>query len=132
VLELYGKLDADAKVAVLDTLGAGVTASPAPFSDSRTTKIRAIHRNVVLPSLNYEVLFDLAEKDGMKVGDEIQIYRAREAASQEDDRPAIPEIAIAKGQVIRVTKWGSTARIIAQAQPAIRIGESVRLIARMP
>ncbi len=131
VLELYGKLDADAKVTALDTIGAGATGRPTAFRDSRTTKVRAIHRNAVLPSLNYEVLFDLAAKDGMKVGDEIEVYRAREDAIQ-DERSAIPEVRIARGQVIRVTRWGSTARITSQDQPAIRVGESVRLIGRMP
>ena len=131
VLELYGKLDADARVTVLDTVGAGATGRPTAFRDSRSTKVRAIHRNAVLPSLNYEVLFDLAAKDGMKVGDEIQVYRAREEAIQ-DERPAIPEVPIATGQVIRVTRWGSTARITSHAQPAIKVGESIRLIGRMP
>lgn len=131
VLELYGKLDADARVTALDTAGAGSPERPMPFRDSRTTKVRAIHRNAVLPSLNYEVLFDLAAKDGMKVGDEIQVFRARQPEIQ-DERPAIPEVPIATGQVIRVTKWGSTARITSQAQPAIRVGESIRLIGRMP
>jgi hypothetical protein len=35
-------------------------------------------------------------------------------------------------QVIRVTSYGTTARITYQEQPAIRVGESVRLLARMP
>ncbi|MEO7457346.1 MAG: LysM peptidoglycan-binding domain-containing protein [Gemmatimonadaceae bacterium] len=131
VLELYGQLNAETPVTVLDTLGAGAIGRPMAYRDSRTTKVRAIHRNAVLPSLNYEVLFDLAAKDGMKVGDEVQVYRPREDAIQ-DERLALPEVPIATGQVIRVTRWGSTARITSQAQPAIRVGESVRLIGRMP
>ena len=77
------------------------------------------------------MLFDLTSTDGMKIGDEIQIFRPREPAIQ-DERPAIPEVAIATGQVVRVTLQGSTARITSQQQPAIRVGESVRLTARMP
>ena len=131
VLEIYGTVDADAKVIALDTTGAGVTSRPMPYRDARMTKIRAIHRPAVLPSLNYDVLFDLSSKDGMKIGDEVQIFRPREQAIQ-DERPAIPEVAIATGQVVRVTPYGSTARITSQQQPAIRVGESVRLTARMP
>ena len=44
----------------------------------------------------------------------------------------MPEIAIATGQVVRVTPFGATARITSQEQPAIRVGESVRITARMP
>lgn len=131
VLELYGMVDADAPVIALDTAGAGARSRPTPFSDSRTTKIRAIYRPAVLPSLNYDVIFDLSSRDGMKIGDEVQIFRPREHAIQ-DEHPAIPEVAIATGQVVRVTPFGSTARITSQQQPAIRVGESVRLTARMP
>lgn len=131
VLEAYGAMNADAPVMALDTAGSGATGRPSTYGDARTTKIRAVWRPAVLPSLNYEVLFDLTSTDGMKIGDEIQIFRPREPAIQ-DERPAIPEVAIATGQVVRVTLQGSTARITSQQQPAIRVGESVRLTARMP
>ena len=131
VLEVYGSIDADAPVMALDTAGAGVSSVPSRYSDARVTKIRAIWRPVVLPSLDYDVLFDLSSKDGMKIGDEVQIFRPREPAVQ-DERPAVPEVAIATAQVIRVTPYGSTARITSQQQPAIKVGESVRLTARMP
>ena len=131
VLEVYGSIDAETPVIALDTSGAGATSAPSPYSDSRRTTVRAIWRPVVLASLDYDVLFDLSSKDGMKIGDEVQIFRAREPAIQ-DERPAIPEVAIATAQVVRVTPYGSTARITSQQQPSIRVGESVRLTARMP
>jgi LysM repeat protein len=131
VVELYGKVDANARVIPLDTLGAGATGRPTPFRDSRTATVKAIHMDAVLPAMNYEVLFDLGVADGMKIGDEIQIFRPREKAIQ-DERPALSEIPIANGQVIRVTSFGTTARVTYMEQPAIRVGESVRLSARMP
>jgi LysM repeat protein len=131
VLEVYGSFDADSPVIALDTTGSGATSFPSSYRDARVAKIRAIWRAAVLPSLDYDILFDLSSKDGMKIGDEVQIFRPREKAVQ-DERPAIPEVAIATGQVIRVTPYGSTARITSQQQPAIKVGESVRLTARMP
>ena len=131
VLAVYGTVDANAPVIALDTTGAGATSRPFPYADARATTIRAIWRDAVLPSLDYDVLFDLSSKDGMKIGDEVQIFRPREPAIR-DERPAIPEVAIATGQVVRVTPYGSTARITSQRQPAIKVGESVRLTARMP
>jgi len=124
-------VDSDAPVIALDTAGAGATSLPVPYTDNRVTKIRAIWRPAVLPSLNYDVLFDLTSKDGMKIGDEVQIFRPRQAAVQ-DEHSAIPEVLIATAQVVRVTPYGSTARITSQQQPAIKVGESVRLTARMP
>ena len=131
VLEVYGSVNADAPLIALDTAGSGASGRPLPYRDARATKIRAIWRPAVLPSLDYDVLFDLTSKDGMRIGDEIQIFRPREKEIL-DERPAIPEVAIATGQVVRVTPYGSTARITSQQQPAIKVGESVRLTARMP
>lgn len=131
VLEVYGTVDANAPVIPIDTVGSGTPAHPRPYWGGLTAKVRAIWRPAVLPSLNYDVLIDLSSADGMKIGDEIQIYRAREAAIL-DERPALPEVAIATAQIVRVTRYGSTARVTSQQQPAIRVGESVRLTARMP
>ena len=134
VLELYNQLNADQLVVPLDTVGAGASQLPVPVATAaaQTAKIRYIHRDkTVLPSLNYYVLFDLSVKDGLRIGDEIQIYRPRTEV-KDDVGPAIPEISIAHGQVVRVTPQGATARITAQEQPAIRVGESVRITARMP
>ncbi|MEP6621786.1 MAG: LysM peptidoglycan-binding domain-containing protein [bacterium] len=131
VLEIYGMLNSDARVVALDTAGAGSTSAPRPFSGGRSTQIRAIYRAAVLPSLDYDVLFDLTSKDGMKIGDEVELFRPREAAVR-DERPALPEVSIGTAQVIRVTPYGTTARVITQQQPAIRVGESVRVTARMP
>ena len=77
------------------------------------------------------MLFDLTSADGMKVGDEVSIYRER-AEPKGDDGPTLPEVEIARATVVRVTAYGSTARITSQDQPAIRTGESIRVVARMP
>jgi len=84
-----------------------------------------------LPSLGNYVLFGLSARDGMRVGDEVQVYRAR-WESKGDDGPTLPEVAIATAQVVKVTEYGTTARITSQQQPAIRRGEHVRVTARMP
>ncbi len=130
VRALFGMLNADSPVMPLDTAGATSTAIPMTIRDGKVTEVRAIHRSAVLPSMNYEVLFALSNRDGMRIGDEIEIYRVREKAT--DDHLAIPEIPIATAQVVRVTAYGSTARVTTQQQPAIRVGESVRVTARMP
>ena len=102
-----------------------------PVTDSRVTTIRAIHRESVLPSLDYDVIFGLTARDGIKIGDEVVIFRPREEAIPYE-RPAIPEVVIGTARVVRVTPYGSTARVTSQQQVAIKVGESVRLTARMP
>jgi hypothetical protein len=134
VVELYNQLNSGQFVVPLDTAGAGANQVPVvvPAGTGQMAKIRYVHRDkTVLPSLNYYVLFDLSVKDGLRVGDEIQIYRPR-AEDRTDVGPSLPEIVIASGQVVRVTSSGATARITSQEQPAIRVGEHVRITARMP
>jgi LysM repeat protein len=133
VVALFGELNADDRVVPLDTTGAGATERPSrvPATQRRATTIRSVQRAAVLPSLSYYVLFDLTMKEGMKIGDEVEIYREREV-SKGDDNPVLPEVSIATAQVVRVTPYGTTARITSQDQPAIRIGEHVRVTARMP
>jgi Uncharacterized protein containing LysM domain len=89
VLEVYGMVNSDAPVIPLDTAGAGANGTPSPVTDGRVTKIRSIYRPAVLPSLDYDVIFELSSKDGMKIGDEIAIFRPREPAIPYE-RSAIP------------------------------------------
>ncbi|MDB4884001.1 MAG: hypothetical protein JWL95_2767 [Gemmatimonadetes bacterium] len=133
VRQLYGMLDANAKVIPLDTTGSGASGVPVaiPASSARTAALLEVYRPSVLPSLGHYVLFNLSLRDGMRVGDEVQVFRAR-AEPKGDDGPVLPEVPIATAQVVRVTPYGSTARVTSQQQPAIRKGESVRVTARMP
>ena len=133
VRELYGSLNADTRVIPLDTTGVGVRGRPVavPAGAGRNARLLDIQRPAVLPSLNSFVLFDLTTADGIKVGDEVSIYRRR-VEPKGDDGPTLPEVEIATARVVRVTPYATTARITSQDQPAIRTGESVRVIARMP
>jgi hypothetical protein len=133
VRQLYGMLDADTKVIPLDTTGAGATGVPVavPASSAQTASLIEVYRPAVLPSIGHFVLFNLSARDGVRIGDEVQVYRSR-AEPKGDDGPTLPEVVIAKAQVVRVTPYGATARVTSQQQPAIRKGEHVRLTARMP
>lgn len=134
VVELYNQLNSDQLVIPMDTAGAGANQQPLAVaaSTARTAKVRYVHRDeTVLPSLNYYVLFDLSAEDGLRIGDELEIFRPR-SEKRDDVGPAIPELSIARAQVVRVTPYGATARITSLEQPAIRVGESLRITARMP
>jgi LysM repeat protein len=133
VRQLYGELGADTRVVPLDTTGAGAVGAPRPVSEGtvRTASLLQVYKPDVLPSLNHFVLFDLSTRDGLRIGDEVQVFRTR-TEPKGDDGPTLPEVAIAMGQVVRVTPYGATARITTQQQPAIRKGEHIRVTARMP
>ena len=133
VLELYGVLSSADRLVPLDTAGTGATAAPVPVParSGMTGKIRDVQRPAELPSLDAYLLLDLSAKQGLRVGDEIEIYHDREVLTGEDG-PSIPEVFLGRGQVVKVTPYGATARVTAQEQPAIKVGERVRVTARMP
>jgi hypothetical protein len=133
VRELFGMLNADTRIIPLDTTGVGVRGRPVavPAGAGRNATLLEIHRPAVLPSLSSYVLFDLKAADGVRVGDEVEIYRRR-VEPKGDDGPTLPEVPIASAMVVRVTPFGATALVRSQDQPAIRTGESVRVVSRMP
>ena len=133
VRELFGMLNADTRIIPLDTAGVGVRGRPVavPAGAGRNATLLEIHRPAVLPSLSSFVLFDLKATDGVRVGDEVEIYRRR-VEPRGEDGPTLPEVAIASAKVVRVTPFGATALVRSQEQPALRKGESVRVVARMP
>ena len=133
VRELFGSLNADTRVLPLDTTGMNVRGRPVAVAAGagRDARLLEIRPAAVLPSLDNFVLFQLTSADGMKVGDEVSIFRKR-VEPKGDDGPTLPEVEIARATVVRVTAYGSTARITSQDQPAIRTGESIRVVARMP
>lgn len=131
VRELYGQVDGNDVLIPLDTAGAGATGIPMRITGGKVGKIVSVQRPVVLASLNYYILFDLTSRDGVRVGDEVEIFHKREQ-TKGDDPLTIPEARIATAQVVRVTANGATARILTQRDRTIREGEQVRVVARMP
>ena len=133
VRELFGMLNADTRIIPLDTTGVGVSGRPVAVAAGagRNATLLEIHRPAVLPSLSSFVLFDLKAADGVRVGDEVEIYRRR-VEPRGDDGPTLPEVTIASALVVRVTPFGATALVRSQDQPALRTGEGVRVVARMP
>jgi hypothetical protein len=133
VRQLYGVLDADTRVIPLDTAGAGAIGVPIAVAPGavRSASLLEVYKPAILPSLGHYVLFGLSARDGMRIGDEVQVYRTR-TEPKGDDGPILPEVAIATAQVVRVTPYGATALITSQQQPAIRKGEHIRVTARMP
>ena len=133
VRQLYGMLDADTRVIALDTAGTSGVGVPraVAMGSVRTASLLEVYKPSILPSLGHYVLFDLSSRDGLRVGDEVEVFRTR-VEPKGDDGPILPEVAIATAQVVRVTPYGSTARITTQEEPAIRKGEHIRVTARMP
>ena len=93
--------------------------------------IRWILSEPVLPSLQHYIVVDISRREGLTTGDVIELYQPRSGPA-EGETLAIPEVWIARAQVMRVTQQGASAIIINQEQPKIHPGTHTRVSAKMP
>jgi hypothetical protein len=131
VVKMYGPVQQGQRLIPYDTSGAVVLGSATPVTNGSTGKVRWIFNEPVLPSLQDYVVLDISKRDGVNVGDQIELYQERQRANL-DLEIALPEVSIARGQVLRVTPFGVTAIITAQEQPKIQEGTPARVAAKMP
>jgi hypothetical protein len=130
VIRQFRDMRREHRLTMLDTAYAVVEGRPEPVTTRRRAgSIRWIANEHELPSIQSYILTDLTAGDGLRIGDEISLFEpVRRGEPGDPDRPERP---IARAQIVRVTSSGSTAVIIGQRQPAIRVGTAVRVIAAM-
>lgn len=131
VVKMFDMVREGQRLIPFDTSGALVQGRPAAISNGRSGKVRWIYNQPVLPSLQRYLILDIAGRDGIATGDQIELYQPRERPVVEGAL-AIPEIAIARAQVLRVTPFGASAIIVDQDQPRIHEGTAARIAAKMP
>jgi hypothetical protein len=106
-----------------------VDVQPTPRELGIHSRVLWIPSGAVLPSLLHYVVLDARLKDGVVIGDQFTLLRARTRSEDGDVLPAEP---VAVVQVVRVTERGATAVVVGQRHPAIREGMEARLTAKMP
>ncbi len=134
IVQLFGEMHPDQVLVPLDTTGVGSTERPTPVEGGHWATIKWILASPVLPTVQSYAVLDITATDGVKPGDEFDVFRARQGGTSSDhpDDPADPEILIGRAQAIKVTPYGTTALITSQVQPAIDVGMLVRVSAKMP
>jgi LysM repeat protein len=132
VTRMFGEVNERDRLMPYDTSVVSITGTPVPVKNGREGEIRWIADEPVLPSPhNAYILTSLTETDGMKPGDEIELYQPRKKATDEGEY-ASPEISVGRAQIIRVTPFGSTALITRLDQPKVEAKKTkVRVIAKM-
>jgi nucleoid-associated protein YgaU len=92
-----------------------------------------VEHNQVLPTIGFYVVVDASAKSGVRLGDQVTLFRPRQPQVLPSGSGSImlPESEVAIAQVVRVGAYGSTAIIIAQDQPAITPGIGARVTARI-
>jgi LysM repeat protein len=101
---------------------------PVPVNNGRTTRLIGVFGNELAPSLQNFVFFPLSTRDGVKPGDQLQLYRE----AQRDGGTTIPEIELAMVTLVRVTDQGATGIVLTQTSSRFEAGTAARIVARMP
>lgn len=101
---------------------------PVPVNNGRTTRLLGVFGNELAPSLQNFVFFPLSTRDGVKPGDQLQVYRE----ARRDGGATIPEIELATVTLVRVGEQGSTGIVLTQTSSRFEAGTAARIIARMP
>lgn len=133
VLRMFAAMDTGQRLIPYDSSAAIVAGRPSAVSDEASSKgrVRWIYNEPVLPSLQSYIVVDMSGRQGLTTGDQIELYQPRTPPT-EGQSLALPEISIARAQVLRVTQFGTTAIIYAQEQPRIQPGTAARVAAKMP
>jgi len=131
VVKMFSQMRADQRLIAYDSTAGVVIGRPSPVTNGRAGKVRWILSEPVLPSLQSYVIVDIARRDGIAPGDQIELFQPRQAPP-EGNELAEPEVFIGYGQVLRVTSYGATAILTSHEQPKIADGTAARISAKMP
>jgi LysM repeat protein len=131
VIRMFGEIEADQHLLPYDSTALHVIGHPEPIVDSVVTEVKAVSGDPILPSVQNYLLVDVSARDGIKIGDEFELFEPR-SKSEVSGAPANPEIAIAHAQAVRVTRYGTTLMIMGERHPKIEPGTLAKRVASMP
>jgi LysM domain len=128
LVRIFDQVSIGDRLVPLDTSVRLPQGQPAAVQGGPSSRVVWLKGSPVLPSLQQYVIVDAPAAQGLRAGDLLTLYSDR---TQTTDGVTLPEVDIATAQVVRVTQTAATAVIVSQAQPAIRVGVSARLSARI-
>lgn len=131
VVRMFDEMLEGQRLIPLDTAAAIVAGRPSAITNGMRGMVRWVAGEPVLGTIQHYVVIDIARRDSLRAGDQIELYLPRQKPTEGRDL-ALPEISIARAQVLRVTERGATAIVISQEQPKIEQGGAVRIVAKMP
>jgi LysM repeat protein len=130
VIRMFGEIMADQRLMPYDSTALHIFGHAEPVSDSAIATVKLIAGMPILPGLQDYVLVDVTSHDGIKLGDEFELFEPHHKTEGSDY--ADPEIPIAHAQAVRVTPYATTLMITGEKHPKIEAGTLVRRVATMP
>ena len=130
VVRMFGEVQERDRLMPYDSSAVAATGVPIKIKNGVEGDIRWIPDEPVLPPLENYLVLTLTSRDGMKIGDRLELFKPRQKPADEG-LPGTPEIHIGNAQVVRVTPFSTTAIITALEQPKVEKGTRVRVIEKM-
>ncbi len=124
ITELFGEVRLGQGVLALDH-AVLPTGQPTAVQNGLQTRVLWVENNQVLPTIGHYVVLDASARQGLRIGDQVTLYRARERLPE--STITLPEADIAIATVVRVNSFGATALVLRQDQPAIEAGVPARV-----
>lgn len=130
VIRMFGQIMLDQRLMPYDSTALHIFGHAEPVADSGVTTVKLVTGMPILPGLQDYVLIDVTAHDGIKLGDEFELFEPHHKS--EGAEYADPEIPIAHAQAVRVTPYATTLMITGEKHPKIEAGTLVRRVATMP
>lgn len=130
VVKMFGEVEERNRLMPYDSSALAATGTPVAVAHGIEGEIRWISGEPVLPPLENYLLLTLTSRDGMKIGDQLELFKPREK-SPDVGQPSSPEIFVGTARVVRVTAYGSTAMITKLEQPKVDKSTRVRVTMKM-
>jgi hypothetical protein len=131
VVRIFGEIHPGQRLMPYDSTTLQFVARPQPSSDSLVARVHALTNNELLPSIQDFLIIDVSSDDGVKIGDEFELYVPRRKL-EDGDGYAQPDLPVARAQVVRVTRYATTLMISNQTHAQIEPGTMARRVATMP
>lgn len=130
IVRMFGEVNERDRIMPYDSSSVSVVGVPSPVRNGPVGEVRWIQGDPVLPAIRAYLLLSLTANEGIKAGDEVELYQARQRPREEGEY-GIPEVVIGRAQVVRVTPFGATAMITRLDQPKVQRGTLARVVAKM-
>jgi hypothetical protein len=131
VIGMFGEIFGDQRLMPYDSTTLQFVSRPQPSSDSLVARVYYVVGTAEFPSLQDYLVINASTDDGVKIGDEFELY-VRNHKLEGGDGLLQPDLPVARAQVVRVTRYGTTLMITEHQHPKIEAGTFVRRIATMP
>ena len=131
IVKMFGMVGTDQRMIPFDSAVMALSGQPAEVSNGLTGTVRWLFNQPLLPSIQQYVVIDVSGRQGIALGDRIDLYEHGQPAQRQSD-PSIPEIPVGRASIVRVTPYAATAIILAVRQPKIQPGTGARISAKMP